>query len=158
MVAATYWTVILAAALAAVASVVHAEQTAQSSRSAIVICSSDNGAPWKLITKGSLTRTKAGNTTTYVIEAGQHTVSWTLVINSDKSIGGTVPRSLIGAMIPPPATSRGDKFPRGPLNLADRAWLDDLPDSQSVSVDGEIRERKGSLSLVSIIGSKCPSR
>src|SRR5436190_15045927 len=117
MVAAANWTLILIAALATVTSVVNAEQIAQSSRSAIVVCSSDNGAPWKLITKGSLTRTKAGNTTTYVIEAGQHTVSWTLVMNADKSIGATVPRSLIGAMIPPP-TNRGDKFPRGPLNLA----------------------------------------
>jgi|SRR6266850_3676232 len=157
MVAATNRRVIFAAALAAVPSVVYAEQTAESSRSAIVICSSDNGAPWRLVSRGSLTRTKTGSTTTYLIEAGRHSFSWILVINPDKSIGGTTPGSLIGAMILAPADSRNDKFPRGPLNLADPR-PGDLPDSQSVSVDGEIRERMGSMALVSIIGSKCPRR
>lgn len=142
--------------LAAVVSAVWAQQTAESRRSAIVVCSSNGEEPWKLVAKGSLTRTKAGNKTTYLIEAGQHTFSWTSVVNSDKSITSTTPGSLIHAMVRAPAATKKDKFPRGPINIADTSGQSDLPFSQSLSVDGEIRERVGSMALVSIIGSTCP--
>ena len=105
------------------------------SRSPIVVCASESGGPWKVITEGFLIQSTIDDWTEYRIETPEHTFSWIT--------GRSTPGSLVAVLFPYGSRTT----PRGP-----RAVGGHHPFRQSVE-DGEIRERAGSIALT--VGPSC---
>ena len=129
---------LLAAVSLGVSSVCFSGEATVTSRSAIVVCASESGGPWKVIAEGFLIRSTTANHTNFRIETPEHTFSWTE--------GRPPPGSLIRAFFP--YGSR--RTPRGPVALDEPR---PVPDRQSVDANGEIRERAGSIALT--VGPSC---
>jgi hypothetical protein len=121
-----------------VSSVCFPGEAAVTSRSAIVVCASESGGPWKVIAEGFLIRSTTADRTDYRIETPEHTFSWTM--------GRPIPGSLVRAFFPYGSRTT----PRGPVAVDE---LSSHPFRQSFDANGEIRERAGSIALT--VGPSC---
>jgi hypothetical protein len=121
-----------------VSSVCFPGEAAVTSRSAIVVCASESGSPWKVIAEGFLIRSTTADRTDYRIETPEHTFSW--------KMGRPIPGSLVRAFFPYGSRTT----PRGPVAVDE---LSSHPFRQSVDANGEVRERAGSIALT--VGPSC---
>jgi len=119
-----------------------------------VVCTSEGGGPWVLRASGTLTRIRTQNELMHRLDLKEKSYEWVLFTNADKS-STTTPRFLIGDLVEMPKRERTLPFPRGPINAADPPYPP-FP-TQSVHVNGEIREDLGPLRLRVVSGTKCPS-
>src|SRR5437879_2538458 len=142
-VALTGWLIVLqffaAVLLVGVSSACFPGDATVTSRSAIVVCASESGDPWKVIAEGFLIRSTTAGHTDFRIETPDHTFSWTQ---------GRAPPDLIRAFFP----YGPRRTPRGPVVLDE---LHPYP-SQSADANGEIRERAGPIALTA--GPSCLDR
>jgi hypothetical protein len=121
-----------------------------------VVCTSEAGGPWVLIARGTLTRTKLQNELIHRLDLKEKSYEWRLFTNVDKSNMTTPHRFLIGDLVAIPKREQPLPFPRGPINAADPPPYPPFP-TQSVHVNGEIREILGPIRLWVALGTKCPS-
>ena len=116
----------------------------------VVICTSQSGEPWKLLTTGTLNRAVTGTRTDFELQTAHGTFSWTIEKHLDGSTSTTT-GFLMPVLLPRPHT-----VPRGPIVVPDANLK---PIRQLMSASGEIiQEFDGTKSLISIPGSTCPPR
>lgn len=120
-----------------------------------VICTAKAGDRLAVRAHGTLTRTRAGNELRYRLQVKEQSYEWRFVTNDDKSTTIFGPGFLIGRVVEMPGPEKGQKFPRGPINALERSYVD--PVSQSLHINGEIRERSSKTQLWAGQGTKCPS-
>jgi hypothetical protein len=117
----------------------------------VVICTSQSGEPWKLLTTGTLNRVVTGTRTDFELQTAHGVFSWTIEKHLDGSTSITTRGFLMPVLFPRPHT-----VPRGPIVVQD-ASLE--PTGQFMSASGEIiQETDGRRSLISTPGSTCPPR
>ena len=121
-----------------------------------VVCTSEAGGPWVLRARGTLTRTKLQNELIHRLDLKEKSYEWRLFTNVDKSNTTTPHSFLIGDLVEIPKRDQPLQFPRGPINAADPPLYPPFP-TQSVHVNGEIRETLGPIRLWVASGTKCPS-
>lgn len=131
-------------------SVAHAGSPAEVTDSAVIVCRSDAGGPWKAIAKGSLKRTKTDQSVDYHLSVGDHAFRWANKKLSDQSWALTMPNSLVRALVEDPKRP-AEKFPRGPVNV-----FDYTPSNMSLNGNGEIREQLNDVSVAAVLGVACP--
>jgi hypothetical protein len=119
-----------------------------------VVCTSDAGAPPVLRASGTLTRTKSSNELVYLLDLKRKSYEWRFITNADKSITTKGPGFLIGDLVEIPKREGPLPFPRGPINAGDPQQYPPFP-SQSVHVNGEIRETLGPIRLWVASGTNC---
>jgi hypothetical protein len=120
-----------------------------------VVCAAEAGSPLALRAQGTLTRTKIGNELRYRLNVKEHAYDWRFVTNDDKSTTIFGPGFLTGRLVQIQGQDKAPQFPRGPINAAERAFAE--PVSQSLHINGEIRERSSKMQLWVGQGTKCPS-
>ena len=119
------------------------------------VCAAEAGSPLGLRAQGTLTRTRQGNELRYRLDVKEHVYEWRFVTNDDKSTMILGPGFLTGRLVQIPGQDKAPQFPRGPINAAERAFAE--PFSQSLHINGEIRERNSKMHLWVGQGTKCPS-
>jgi len=131
------------------------EDTPGRSEHPAVVCTSEGGGPWVLRASGTLTRIRTENELIHRLDLKEKSYEWVLFTNVDKN-STTTHHFLIGDLVEMPKRERTLPFPRGPINAADTTPYPPFP-TQSVQLNGEIREDLGPLRLRVVSGTKCPS-
>jgi hypothetical protein len=124
------------------------------SESPMVICVLRPGGPWKEVARGKFSKRVSDNRVELSLTAGDRSYDWWRVRNPDGSHTGSMPLSLAETFYPevynpPPLT-----VPRGPIVIPRHDYP--VPDRISSTGEGQIRETYGSITVMSVIGSRCP--
>jgi hypothetical protein len=124
------------------------------SESPMVICVLRPGERWKEVARGKFLKRVSDNRVEFSLTAGDRTYDWWRVRNPDGSHTSSIPLSLAQTFFPevhkpPPLT-----VPRGPIVIPRNDYP--VPDRISSTGEGQIRETYGSITVMSIIGSRCP--
>ena len=134
--------------------VANAADSPSFSESPMVICVLRAGEPWKEVARGKFLKRMSENRIDFALTAGDRSYDWWQIRNPDGSHTSSMPLSLAYTFVPEVQKPRSLTEPRGPIVIPRNEYP--VPDRISSTGEGSIREIYGSLTVMSVIGTRCP--
>jgi hypothetical protein len=134
--------------------VANAADSPSFSESPMVICALRAGESWKEVARGKFSKRITDRRIDFALTAGDRSYDWWQIRNPDGSHTSSMPLSLAYTFVPEVQKPRPLTEPRGPIVVPRNEYP--VPDRISSTGEGNIRETYGSLTVMSVIGTRCP--